>query len=77
MLNKFQIDPIYRSGEMAKTSLCPMKIQHQQLEGAELNVETNSCSLDLARGCLHNQNNHTSDIKELIAQRIQACSSGI
>jgi len=39
MLSKFQIDPIYRSVAMAKTSFGPVKIQHQQLEGADLNLK--------------------------------------
>jgi len=55
MLRKFQIDPVYRSGAMEKTSFCLVKIQHQQLDGADLNVETNSCSLDPTRGYLHNK----------------------
>ena len=55
MLSKFQINPVYRLGAMAKTSSSPVKIQQQQLEGADLNVEMNSCSLDPARGHLHNE----------------------
>jgi len=39
MLSKFQIDPVYRSGAMVKTSFGPEKIQQQQLEGADLNVK--------------------------------------
>jgi len=77
VLSKFQIDPVYRLGAMAKTSSSPVKIQQQQLEGADLNMEMNSCSLDPARECLQKQNNHTSDSKELITQRIQSCSSRI
>jgi len=53
MLSKFQIDLVYHSGAMAKTSFCPLKIQHQQLEGADLNVEASSCSVDPTRGYLH------------------------
>jgi len=53
MLSKFQINPVYRSREMAKTSFCPMKIQHQQLEGADLNVEASSYRVDPTRGYLH------------------------
>jgi hypothetical protein len=53
MLTKFQINPIYRLGEMAKTSSGFVKMQQQQLEGADLNVETIACSLDPARGHLH------------------------
>lgn len=53
MLSKFQIDLIYRSGAMAKTSFCPVKIQHQQLEGADLNVEASSYSVDPTRRYLH------------------------
>jgi len=33
VLSKFQIDPVNRLGEMAKTSSGPVKIQQQQLEG--------------------------------------------
>jgi len=55
MLIKFQINPVYLSGAMEKTNFCLVKIQYQQLEGANLNVETNSCSLDPARGYLHNK----------------------
>ena len=58
MLSKFQIDPVYRLGAMAKTSSGPVKIQQQQLEGADLNVETNACSLDLVRGHLHKETSH-------------------
>ena len=53
MLSKFQIDPVYRSGAIAKTSFGPEKIQQQQLEGADLNVEASSCSVDPTRGYLH------------------------
>ena len=70
MIRKFQIDLVYHSGAMAKTSFGPVKIQQQQLEGADLNVEMNSCNLDPARGYLHKKNNHTSDCKELITKRI-------
>jgi len=77
VLSKFQIDPVYRLGAMVKTSSGPMKIQQQQLEGVDLNVEMISYSLDPARGYLQKKNNHTSYSKELIAQRIQACSSRI
>ena len=55
VLSKFQIDPVYRLGEMAKISSGLVKIQQQQLEGADLNVETNACSLDLVRGHLHKE----------------------
>jgi len=39
MLSRFQIDPIYRSRAMEKTSFSLEKIQQQQLEGADLNVK--------------------------------------
>jgi len=55
MLSNFQNDPIYRLGAMAKTSSGPVKMQQQQPEGADLNVETNACSLDLVRGHLHKE----------------------
>jgi len=58
MLRNFQIDPVYHSRAMEKISRCLVKNQHQQLEGASLNVETNSCSLGLAKGHLHKENNH-------------------
>ena len=57
MLRKFQINLVYRLGAMVKTSSGPVKIQQQQLEGADLNVETNACSLDLVRGHLHKEKN--------------------
>ena len=44
MLNNFQIDPVYRLGAMVKASSGLVKIQQHQLEGADLNVEMNSCS---------------------------------
>lgn len=56
MLRKFQIDLVYRLGAKEKTSFYLIKIQRHQLEGASLNVETNSCSLDLAKGYLHQNN---------------------
>ena len=55
MLRKFQINPLYRLGEMVKTSSGSVTLQQQQLEGADLNVETNACSLDLVRGHLHKE----------------------
>jgi len=63
ILRKFQINPVYRLGEMAKTSSGSVKIQQQQLEGGGLNVEMNSCSLDPSRGHLHKKKttmNHQS-----------------
>ena len=39
MLNKFQIDLVYHLGAMVKTSFGPVKIQQQQLEGADMNVK--------------------------------------
>lgn len=38
MLSNFQIDLVYRLGAMAKTSSGPVKIQQQELEGADLNI---------------------------------------
>jgi len=55
ILSKFQINPLYRLGEMAKTSSGFVTMQQQQLERAALNVETNAWSLDLARGHLHKE----------------------
>ena len=55
MLSKFQIDPLCRLGEMAKTSSGFVTMQQQQLEGADLNVETMACSSDPARGHLHRE----------------------
>ena len=57
MLSKFQINPVHRLEAMAKTSSSPVKIQQQQLEGADLNVEMNSCSMHPAKGHLHKENN--------------------
>ena len=56
MLSKFQIDPLWRLGEMSKTSSGSVKMQQQQLERADLNVETIVWSLDPARGHLHMKN---------------------
>lgn len=55
MLSKFQINPIYHLGEMVKTSSGFVTMQQQQLEGADLNLETKACSLDPARGHLHKE----------------------
>ena len=55
MLSKFQINPLYRLGEMAKTSSGFVTMQQQQLEGADLNVETMACSSDPAKGHLHKE----------------------
>ena len=55
MPSKFQINLVHRLEAMAKTSSRLVKIQQQQLEGADLNVETNACSLDLVRGHLHKE----------------------
>ena len=55
MLRKFQIDPIYRSGAMVKTSSGSMTMQQRQLESADLNMETIAWSLDLAREHLHKE----------------------
>lgn len=56
MLTKFQIKPIYRLGEISKTSSGSGKMQQQQLGRADLNVETIVWSLDPARGHLHVKN---------------------
>ena len=53
MLRKFQLDPLWRLGEMSKTSSGLVKMQQQQLGRADLNVETIVGSLDPARGHLH------------------------
>jgi len=63
MLKKFQIDLVYCLGAMAKTSSGPVKIPQQQLKGADLNVETNACSLDLVRGHLHKENSYEPSTK--------------
>ena len=55
MLIKFQINPVYRLGAMAKTSSGSVTMQQQQLERADLNVETIAWSLDLVRGHLHKE----------------------
>eukprot|EP00253_Pinus_taeda_P017274 PITA_17274 len=76
MLTKFQIKPIYRLGEMSKTSSGLGKMQQQQLGRADLNVETIVWSLDLARGHLHVKNtikdqqlSHHAIIKSMHAAR--------
>ncbi len=56
MLTKFQIKPIYRLGEMSKTSSGSGKMQQQRLGRADLNVETIVWSLDPAIGHLHMKN---------------------
>ena len=58
MLTEFQINPVYRLRAMAKTSSGFVTMQQQQLEGADLNVETMACSSDLARGHLHKKRNN-------------------
>ena len=55
MLTEFQINPIYRLGEMAKRSSGFVTMQQQQLEWAELNMETIACSSDPARAHLHKE----------------------
>ena len=63
MLRKFQLDPLWRLGEMSKTSSGLVKMQQQQLGRADLNVETIVWSLDPARGRLHKKKttkNHQS-----------------
>lgn len=55
MLTKVQINPVYRLRAMAKTSSGFVTMQQQQLEGANLNVETMACSSDPARGHLHKE----------------------
>ena len=63
MLSMFQINPLYRLGEMAKTSSGSVTMQQQQLERVDLNVETIVWSLDPSRGHLHRKNSHESSIK--------------
>ena len=75
MLRKFQIDPVYRSRAMAKTSFCPVKIQHQQLEGAYLNVEANSCSVDPTKGYLHKKTTMNQQPSHHEATETNACSN--
>jgi hypothetical protein len=70
-LSKFQIDLVYRLEAMAKTSSGPVKIQWQQLEGADLSVEMNFCSMHPARGHLHKENNQKSSAKPSCNQRNQ------
>jgi len=53
MLSKFHLNLLCRLGEMVKTSSGSVTMQQQQLERAELNVETIACSSDPARGHLH------------------------
>ena len=55
MPTKFQLNPVCRLGEMAKRSSGLVTMQQQQLERAELNVETIACSSDPARGHLHKE----------------------
>jgi len=50
-------------GAIEKTSRCPVKIQRQQHEGANVNVEADSYSLDPARGYLNKKNSHESETK--------------
>ena len=76
MLTKFQIKPIYRLGEISKTSSGSGKMQQQQLDCAELNVEMNVWSLDPARGHLHEKktvkdqhSSHHAIIKSMHAAR--------
>jgi len=59
---------------MAKTSLCPVKIQQQQLDGADLSVEMNSCSMHPARGHLHKENNQKLAAKPHATTKTSACS---
>jgi len=71
MLTEFQINPLHRLGEMAKTSSGPVKIQWQQFEGADLNVEMNSCCMHLARGHLHKETSHESATKPSCNHKIK------
>jgi len=75
ILSKFPIDPVYRSGEMEKTSFCPVKIQQQQLEGADLNVETSSCIVDPTRGYLHKKTAMSQQPSHHATTKTNACSS--
>ena len=77
MLTKFQINPIYRLGEMAKRSSGFVTMQQHQLQRAELNVETIACSSDPARGHLHKEKQSKIISQASCNQRIQACSSKI
>ena len=75
MLSKFQIDPVYRLGAMAKISSGLVKIQQQQLQGADLSVEMDSCSMHLARGHLHKENNQKLVAKPHAIRKTNACSN--
>jgi len=77
MLTEFQLNPVYRLGEMAKTSSGFVTMQQQQLERAELNVETIACSSNLARGHLHKEKQSKIISQASCNQRIQACNSRI
>ena len=77
MLTEFQINPIYRLGEMAKRSSGFVTMQQQQLERAELNVETIACSSDPARGHLHKEKQSKIISQASCNQRIQACNNRI
>jgi len=67
ILTEFQINPVYRLGAMVKTSSGSVKMQQQQPERADLNVETNACSLDLVRGNLHKEN-QSKNISQALMQ---------
>jgi len=74
MLGKFQIDPIYRSGEMAKTSFDPVKIQQQQLEGVDLNVKPTPTAWIRPEDTCTRKNNHELVAKPSCNHRNQSCS---
>jgi len=71
MLTKFQINLIYRSGAMAKTSFCPMKIQQQQLEGADLNVKPAPTAWIRPEDTCTRKNSHESATKPSCNHRNQ------
>jgi len=74
MFSKFQINPVYRSGAMVKKSFYPVKIQHQQLEGADLNVEASSCRVDPTRGYLHKKTTRTQQPSHNATTKTSACN---
>jgi len=74
MLSKFQIDLVYCTGAMAKINFCPMKIQHQQLKGENLNMEASSYSVDPTRGYLHKKTAMNQQPSHHATTETSACS---
>ena len=71
MPTKFQLNPVCRLGEMEKRSSGPVKIQWQQFQDADLNVEMNACCMHLDRGNLHKKTSHESATKPSCNHKIK------